>query len=1147
MCSLKQRTHTLAICSIAFVVLVSICASLFMMPLRNVAAASDENTVWRKTLANAIPQCYSSTYMKDSIDGPSYYNTDSVFKKKGSFVNPNGNKMDCRQVFKEANKFFGKNPTLTDLGYTMTTSADSSEARKCLWLEYYMSTNGIDDDKPRKTNQICFHIEDGTIMENPEVQSGGDSGDLALTWSGNGWINIYNSQNPSLELTANYYGQSWEKLISNLESAAGSLSDDYGASVEQNSSSTDVYQKYIINKGHYAAASKKALSYYTGKDSVADFKFNNDDLRYFWDQAYAKMKTDGAVIESGTCFGTAEAAKSHDSSRYPYVHFNPSAPADAQWCPVRVSDNSRSYPVVASNLTSLTMSNPETILGLMTKDAWHNTADQCIAAAIARRDELSAALQNTPNDAENIAQRNYLSQSLLKIRSMLANDGIGTYDKSGSGANAVVTCKALPTVDGGTDVFEPDNGSGQNPGTTPPSDENDQPGMFDGCMNNSGALGWILCPVIRIVSTTVGGIYSDIEENYLIVKSETVTHDATRSTWNIFQNLANIAFAIFFIFVILSQVTGFGLDNYSVKKVLPRLIVTVILVNLSFFICQIAVDISNIVGEQLNTTLSGINVGDTNGFVLNIGTFTANTLTSLLSVGSATIIGSYVIGTTSIELLVLPILLFALTALISTAFFYILLGARQAIIIILIVISPLAMICYALPNTKTLFDKWKKIFVALLIVYPICGALMGGGNLASRLLLISAGQDVPFMYALVVMLLSVIPFFFVPSLVRNSMTALGNLGTKITMAGRRFGTGSTRAIRGTDAYRDSQNRLMERNALRRANRLESGKGIRNRASRMLRGAGFTGASDKIDNSLEKARNRLIAKQRKLAMDDVNAGVHLDALTGEARDNAAATAQYKHETGLIDEAENSYVTNSDFNHNDIGVIGNEFDSVMRDLALDEDNVLLQARAKALSRMLMKKGSNGQDRLMQSLKGRTFDKKGAALPKDGAGRAVMSYLANDDKMNGQVKSNNYGDWKFMNHYAGNDALDSLSNYETMGAQSLTAQSIINGSDNFYKNLISQADAGTFSNDNFKKLGDLTKFADTATQALTNGNLYVKPEVAEWLNQIRLRDYQTRMAKFVSENSNSGISENDLRKQFVTENGQFQFINPALRVRH
>ncbi len=1143
----KKKAHILTICSVAIVMLISVCTSLFIMPLQNAAAASDENTVWRKTLANAIPQCYSSTYMKDSIDGPNYYGTDSVFKKKGSFINPNGNKMDCRQVFKEANKFFGKNPTLIDLGYTMTTSADASEARNCLWLEYYMSVNGVDDNSPRKTNQICFHIQDGTIMENPEVQSGGDAGDLSLSWSGNGWINIYNSQNPDLELTANYYGQSWEKLVSNLKSAANRLPSNYGASVEQDSSSTDIYQKYIINNGNYTAASKKALDYYTGKDSVADFKFDDEDLRYFWDQAYAKMKADGAIAEAGTCFGTEEAARNHNSERYPYVYYNPSAPANAQWCPVRVSDNNHSYPVVASNRTSLTVSNPETILGLMTKDAWHNAADQCIVAAIARRDELSAALQNISNDVENIAQRNYLSQSLLKIRGMLANDGAGTYDKSGSGANTVVTCKALPTVDGGTDVFEPDDGSGQNPGTTPPSDEGDQPGMFDGCMNNSGALGWILCPVIRIVSTTVDGIYSDIEDNYLVVKSETVTHDATRSTWNIFQNLANIAFAIFFLFVILSQVTGFGLDNYGIKKTLPRLIVTVILVNLSFFICQIAVDVSNIVGEQLNMTLSGINVGDTDGFVLNIGTFAGNTISSLLSFGTATLVGGYAVATTSIELLVLPALLFVLTALISVVFFYILLGARQAIVIILIVISPLAMICYALPNTKTLFDKWKKIFVALLIVYPICGALMGGGNLASRLLLISAGQNVPFMYALVAMLLSVIPFFFVPSLVRNSMAALGTLGAKIAMAGRRISSGSTRAIRGTDAYRDAQNRLTERNALRRASRLESGRGVRNWASRRLRGAGFTGASDRIDDSLEKSRNRLIAKQRKLAMDDVNAGVHLDALTGEARDNAVATAQYKHEMGLIDEAENSYVTNSDFNHNNIGVIGNEFDSVMRDLALDEDNVLLQARAKALSRMLMKKGANGQDRLMQSLKGRTFDKKGTALPKDGAGRAVMSYLANDDKMNGQVKANNYGDWKFMNHYAGNDALDSLSNYETMGAQSLTAQSIINGSDNFYKNLISQADAGTFSNDNFKKLGDLTKFADTATQALTNGNLYVKPEVAEWLNQIRLRDYQTRMAKFVSENSNSGISENDLRRQFVTENGQFQFINPALRVHH
>lgn len=899
----KKKAHILTICSVAIVMLISVCTSLFIMPLQNAAAASDENTVWRKTLANAIPQCYSSTYMKDSIDGPNYYGTDSVFKKKGSFINPNGNKMDCRQVFKEANKFFGKSPTLIDLGYTMTTSAGASEARNCLWLEYYMSVNGVDDNSPRKTNQICFHIQDGAIMENPEVQSGGDAGDLSLSWSGNGWINIYNSQNPDLELTANYYGQSWEKLVSNLKSAANRLPSNYGASVEQDSSSTDVYQKYIINNGNYTAASKKALDYYTGKDSVADFKFDDEDLRYFWDQAYAKMKADGAIAEAGTCFGTEEAARNHNSGRYPYVYYNPSAPANAQWCPVRVSDNNHSYPVVASNRTSLTVSNPETILGLMTKDAWHNAADQCIAAAIARRDELSAALQNISNDVENIAQRNYLSQSLLKIRGMLANDGAGTYDKSGSGANTVVTCKALPTVDGGTDVFEPDDGSGQNPGTTPSEPDNgsgDVGSDLGSCFTSAASLGWIICPVTQMAGNVVQGIYDDIKDQFLEVKTSFVdTNSGTYEGWRRFRDFANIAFAIVLMVIILSQVTGIGVSNYGIKKTLPSLIIVAVLVNVSFFVCQLAVDISNISGDWLESFFKNLAV---TGSTINVDSFGLGDLVgglmSTLLTGAGIYAGVALAGVTW-EIWLLPLLLTLLVSLIGVLFFYILLAARQAVIIILIVISPLAFICYALPNTKKMFDRWWKLFSAMLLLYPICGALMGGGVFASRLLI--RVDDTNFFFKLVAVLLQVVPFFFIPTLLRNSFNALGSLGVRMANFGRNLGQRVNRSISNSEGFRDVNRRLSMNNALRGYNRIRSGRGAVNTLSRGLHRIGLNGAGNAVDAYNRRRSAQFMDSYRKGRLEDIKAEVGSYPMT--EREEAALRDQIQ--MGQLDDLAEAY--------------------------------------------------------------------------------------------------------------------------------------------------------------------------------------------------------------------------------------------------
>ena len=83
-------------------------------------------------------------------------------------------------------------------------------------------------------------------------------------------------------------------------------------------------------------------------------------------------------------------------------------------------------------------------------------------------------------------------------------------------------------------------------------------------------------------------------------------------------------------------------------------------------------------------------------------------VSTLLTGGAVTIAGFAVVATWPAW--ILPLLLTLLATIISILFFYLLLGVRQAGIIILIVISPLAIICYALPNTKKLFTRWWQLF-----------------------------------------------------------------------------------------------------------------------------------------------------------------------------------------------------------------------------------------------------------------------------------------------------------------------------------------------------------------------------------------------------------------------------------------------------
>ena len=308
------------------------------------------------------------------------------------------------------------------------------------------------------------------------------------------------------------------------------------------------------------------------------------------------------------------------------------------------------------------------------------------------------------------------------------------------------------------------------------------------CMNSGAieSLGWIVCPILTTVTKAVEGFYDSWIEPALNVSPELFNQGGTGSStygaWQTFRNFANIIFIILFLFVIFSQLTGFGIDNYGIKKILPKLIVVAILVNLSYIICQIAIDLSNIFGNGLQDLFKSLPVREMKENAASvIGESKANEvgstlLTAIPIVGGLMLVGSAVWKNPAV---LLSLLVSALGLFVAVIFLFAILSAREAAIVVFTVISPVAFVCYALPNTKNLFDKWFKIGKGLLLVYPICGLLMGGGNYVSRLLLVTAGGE-NFLNAFMAIIVGIVPIFFIPTVLKGSFAALGNLGAKIS-------------------------------------------------------------------------------------------------------------------------------------------------------------------------------------------------------------------------------------------------------------------------------------------------------------------------------------------------------------------------------
>jgi hypothetical protein len=312
-------------------------------------------------------------------------------------------------------------------------------------------------------------------------------------------------------------------------------------------------------------------------------------------------------------------------------------------------------------------------------------------------------------------------------------------------------------------------------------------------------VGWIVCPVVNFLAGITDSIYGIIE-GFLIIDVKTVassTDSGSYQAWTIMRNIANVLLVIAFIIIVYSQLTGAGVSNYGIKKTLPRLIVTALLINLSFFICQIAVDLSNIIGGSLKIFLSNLPVfttpdGNWAQDVLAQGNFFTDTAVAILG-GQATI--ALVAGAATAGYFLglgifIPIVIAAVVAIIMT--FFILL-TRQMLVIILIVVAPIAIAAMLLPNTDKWFKWWRKAFVGVLVIYPLIAILFGGSQLAANILVQTKPGDLGWQLAAAAV--AIMPLFFVPALLKgslNAVPALGGFAQKIqakAVGGARSATG----------------------------------------------------------------------------------------------------------------------------------------------------------------------------------------------------------------------------------------------------------------------------------------------------------------------------------------------------------------------
>ena len=309
------------------------------------------------------------------------------------------------------------------------------------------------------------------------------------------------------------------------------------------------------------------------------------------------------------------------------------------------------------------------------------------------------------------------------------------------------------------------------------------------CGGHVEGIGYFLCPILERLVDFADGTWGLFE--YLL-QTNPLPDDTSQplpSAWSGLRDVANAILAIIFLAIIISQVSNVGISNYGVKKMLPRLIIAAIAINMSYFLMQIITDIANILGSTLYDFISElapkVQYRDVGWATIITDIATTGVVVAAIGAG-ATAAGSALsdmdpkVGLLLLFVFIVPAILGLIAGLMALVF-------RAGIIPVLAISAPIAFAAWVLPNTQKLFDKWKSTFLGMIFLYPLASLYCGGLKFVALSLMseYTEPQQVLFRMMGVTMLLLGSGFVAVLAIKSNSimggmMNGIKNIGTKLT-------------------------------------------------------------------------------------------------------------------------------------------------------------------------------------------------------------------------------------------------------------------------------------------------------------------------------------------------------------------------------
>ncbi len=256
-----------------------------------------------------------------------------------------------------------------------------------------------------------------------------------------------------------------------------------------------------------------------------------------------------------------------------------------------------------------------------------------------------------------------------------------------------------------------------------------------------GPLDWLLCGIFDTISVVSNVIFNNFIIPLLrqapIPISDSGNNKAIYEIWSNFRIYADIFLVIALVIVVIMQaVSGGTAEVYTAKKALPKLLAAAILINLSIYIVAFMVDATNVIGAGVAQIITAP-LANSGNLALKPGLGTGALFTGGALVTGGVLLAAFTAaGVASVAAAAIPFLLVnaLLPLVIGFIIAFIVLALRQALIILLVIVSPVAFALWFLPNTESVFKRWWSLFFEVLMVYPIAVLIFTVFNIVAVIL-----------------------------------------------------------------------------------------------------------------------------------------------------------------------------------------------------------------------------------------------------------------------------------------------------------------------------------------------------------------------------------------------------------------------------